>query len=535
VDIATLKQQARDREKRGDNAGALDVYERILQHFENSGVDPDGPLYVKIGDLSLKSGNKTLALDMFELAAERYARLGSEKSVIALCLKVLRTDPRRTDVYVRFARSLLQHGHVEQTRLVLTDYAERAKLRKTLTTLERLGSLGEADLRVKLERFFETVDRGAPHLTSSGERPAAVKSEPPKVMSQTTQHLALMIDESGSPVTPARPMPAPVAKPELVVTEIVPEPAPPVAAAVPTAPRPEPVRVRQPNPAPIARASARRRRGFATRWTDRESLPVWAWPAAAAAAVVVLSVGLFALGAIPFGGDLGAEQPGNKGPARAPISRIMTAATFEQPAGPASPTEVPQTDGAAAMNPVAPASRPGAPPAVEPTAALDATAPVTLDGNALTAAQEAALALQSTAVNVTVEDQVGDIGRIKVPTGTPATSPQRHAAPAPRTASNEPVIMIDGLAIEGVARMATSYQVVQRLATGQRVALTIVPFSDAPASDTGFLQVRATAGDTAVGTVRFGNSYVTARAPVAPAELERLLGTLVERGPGGTN
>ncbi|KPK02803.1 MAG: hypothetical protein AMS20_11600, partial [Gemmatimonas sp. SG8_28] len=228
VDIATLKQHARDCEKRGDTAAALQTYEQILQHFERSEIEPEGPFYVKVGDLSLKSGQKEQALEMFERAAEQYARLGSEKSVIALCLKVLRTDATRADVYVRFARRLLRHGHVEQTRLVLVDYAERAKLRKTLTTLERLGARPEAELKVKLEKFFETVDRGAPQLPSSGERAAVTHPRPPQPMSQTTQHLALMIDERGRPVAAAPPMPPPsaVAQPELVVTDIAPMPEP---------------------------------------------------------------------------------------------------------------------------------------------------------------------------------------------------------------------------------------------------------------------------------------------------------------------
>jgi len=346
-----------------------------------------------------------------------------------------------------------------------------------------------------------------------------------------------MIDESGRPVMPTPP--EPVTKPDLVVTEIVPEPVQPAAAAMRTAPKvqpePEPVRVRRPATAPAPQASIHRRRRLGTLWHGRRKMPVWTWPAAAAAAVVVLAVGLFALGAVPFGGDLGAEQPSDKGMQAAPITRIMTAATFEQPLGPASPTETARTD-PPARSAAAPERRAAASvtPA-EATAELEPAAPVRLDRNALSAAQETALSLQSTAPNVKLDDEVGDIGRIKVPTGVPLSSAERRApAPAPRTASNSPFIAIDGLAVEGVARMTTSYQVVQRLANGERIALTIVPFSEAPPDDTGFLQVRATAGDTAVGTVRFGDSYVTARAPVAPAELERLLGSLAERSPGGT-
>ena len=541
MDIATLKQHARECEKQGDTAAAHQTYEQILQHFERSGIEPEGPFYVKVGDLSLKTGHKAQALEMFERAAEQYARLGSEKSVIALCLKILRTDTTRADVYVRFARALLRYGHVEQTRLVLVDYAERAKLRKTLTTLERLGARPEAELKAKLEKFFETVDRGAPQLTSSGERPAASHPRPPKPISHTTEHLALMIDASGRPVAPtpsapASPPPTVMPKPELIVTEIAPMPEPVVARVVaPPATEAPPRTIAHPRPEPqpqpvVARTA--RRRSFGTLWGRQQALPVWAWPAAAAAAVVVLAVGLFAFGAIPFGGELGAEQPDGRA-AGAPLTRIMTAATFEVPVGPPSPGEAsavlqsPAPVPGQGQRPI-PASASLAPPA-DP---LDPGAPARLDANALRAAREVALSVSGADIDVPVAVDAKDVGRITVPTGAPLASGTRRAtSSASQPATREPVIVIEGVAIEGVARMSSSYQVVQRLASGQRVSLTVVPFSQAPADDTGFLMVRAESGDSSIGTVRFGDSYVTARGAIVPAEMERLLGRLVEQLP----
>ncbi len=541
VDIATLKQHARDCEKRGDTAAALETYEQLLRHFESSGIQPEGPFYVKVGDLSLKTGQKEQALEMFERAAEQYARLGSEKSVIALCLKVLRTDATRADVYVRFARNLLRHGHAEQARLVLMDYAERARLRKTLATLERLGTRPEAELRSKLERFFETVDRGAQQPKSSGERVPQFRPRPSQPMSQTSEHLALMVDANGhlaSPIAPTAPPPTPTVQAALVVTEIAPMPEPAIAKRVVAEPRrtPEPVSLPEahftptPRPEPVAARTAPRR-AFGTLWSDRQAVPVWAWPAAAVVALVILAAGLFAFGAIPFGGDLGAEQPDAKG-THVPITRIMTAATFEEPEGPRSPSEIPTSDlpmmpdQAQELDPVGTQLFPGQQDGLEPGT------PATLDPRALTAAREAALSLSGTDVDVPAGVDARDVGRINVPTGAPLSSGTRRTAAAASDPSNtQPVIVIEGLVIEGVARLPTSYQVVQRTASGRRVALTVVPFSEAPANDTGSLTVRVESGDSAMGTVRFGDSYVTARAAIAPAEMERLLGRLVEQAP----
>ena len=540
MDIATLRQHARECEKRGDTATALETYEQLLRHFESTGIQPEGPFYVKVGDLSLKTGQKEQALEMFERAAEQYARLGSEKSVIALCLKVLRTDATRSDVYVRFARNLLHHGHAEQARLVLMDYAERARLRKTLATLERLGTRPQAELRSKLEKFFQTVDRGTAQPKTSGERVPQFRPRPSQPMSQTTEHLALMVDANGhlaSPIAPTAPPPTPSAQAALVVTEIAPMPEPVVEKRVVAEPRrpPEPVSLPEvpstptPRPEPVAARTAQRR-AFGTLWSDRQAVPVWAWPAAAVAALVLLAAGLFAFGAIPFGGDLGAEQPDAKG-THVPITRIMTAATFEEPEGPRSPSEVPTSD-LPMMPDQAQESDSGIQLFPGQQDGLEPGTPATLDPRTLTAAREAARSISGTDVDVPAGVDAQDVGRITVPTGAPLSSgTSRAAAATSNPSSTQPVIVIEGLVIEGVARLPTSYQVVQRTASGRRVALTVVPFSEAPADDTGSLTVRVESGDSAMGTVRFGDSYVTARAAIAPAEMERLLGRLVEQGP----
>lgn len=535
MDIATLKQQARECEKRGDTAAALQTYEELLRHFESSAIEPEGPFYVKVGDLSLKTGHQVQALEMFERAAEQYARLGSEKSVIALCLKILRTDTTRVDVYVRFARALLRHGHVEQTRRVLMDYAERAKLRKTLATLERLGARPEDELKVKLEKFFETVDRGAPQLTSSGERAAVAPPHPAQSISHTTEHLALMIDATGHPVAPAMTLPprSVASQPELIVTEIAPMPEPVRERAAPSVSESMPREVPrdEARPQPVATRTARHRR-LGSLLGNRQALPVWAWPAAAAAAVVMLAGGLLAFGAIPFGGDLGAEQPDGRAPAT-PITRIMTAATFEQPVGPPSPGDMPPVLPPATPVPARGQSPIGSSASVAPgEIPLDPGVPIKLDRTALNAAREVALAVSGADIDISVTDDPRDVGRITVPTGAPLTSSARRTtSDAGRPAEREPVIAIDGVMIEGVARMSSSYQVVQRLSSGQRVSLTVIPFSEAPADDSGFLMVRAESGDSSIGTVRFGDSYVTARGAIAPAEMERLLGRLVEQLP----
>jgi len=536
VNIATVKQQARELERQGKTAAALDAYEEIIARLECDAVEPEAPLFVKVGDLSLKSGDKLGAIAMFERAAEQYAKQGSNRSVIALCLKILRTAPHRNDVYIRFAQQLLNHGYVEPTRLVLVDYAERAKLPKTLNTLQHLAVRPESEIRAMLERFFETAERGQHLAGHTGEMPAVMLPADAMQQTQTAPRPPLVeTHSSAARETPSRPAPAPT--PEHTGAVPVRDPVmaemqrpaprgvePPFVAPVARAHRPEPTpRPTRPEPGvPRLGLLARIRRTWGTR-------PVWVYPAAAAAAVAVLGLGFFAFGVVPFGGELDAEQPGVTVPHTTPSrNTLMMVAAFG--ATESEQRTVSQTRVAAPVQA----------PVVGTPANQDSTAgtglkeraplvPVALDPTAVAAAAQAAMRAQPGTVDIPLDNSLDDVGRIAIPTTLPSASELvSRASATSRTSASDPVIAMADLGVAAVARGPDSYQVVQRLANGEQVSLSVVPFADAPKGESGKLQVKVS-GDTAVGTVRFGNSFVTAYARIAPATLEQLLGTLTER------
>jgi len=534
VNIATVKQQARELERQGKTAAALDAYEEIIARLECDAIEPEAPLYVKVGDLSLKSGDKHGAIAMFERAAEQYAKQGSNRSVIALCLKILRTAPHRNDVYIRFAQQLLNHGYVEPTRLVLVDYAERAKLPKTLNTLQHLAVRPESEIRAMLERFFETAERGQHLAGHTGEMPAVML--PADAMQLTAPRPPLVETHSSvARETPSRPAPAPtpehsgaVPTRDPVMAEIQ-RPAPRAVeppAVAPMAPTrsPEPTsRPTRPEPAaPRLGLVARIRRTWGTR-------PVWVYPAAAAAALAFVGLGFFAFGAVPFGGELDAEQPEITVPHATPSrNTLMMVAAFGatesaqrtvSQSGTAAPSQAPVV-----ATPADPDSTAGT--GLKERAPL---VPVALDPAAMAAATQAAMRAQPGTVDIPLANTLDDPGRIVIPTTLPSASELvSRASATSRTSASDPVIAIADLEVAAVARGPDSYQVVQRLANGEQVSLSVIPFADAPAGESGTLQVEVS-GDTAVGTVRFRNSFVTAYARIAPATLEQLLGTLTER------
>ena len=91
-----------------------------------------------------------------------------------------------------------------------------------------------------------------------------------------------------------------------------------------------------------------------------------------------------------------------------------------------------------------------------------------------------------------------------------------------------PVLAVEGLQIESVDELAAGYRVVQRLQTGERLELTVTPLDQAQMAGAGTLRVTVLPGDTAMGTIRFGDNLISARALVAADVLEGLLRRIVE-------
>jgi hypothetical protein len=593
MNIAALKEQARALERRGDTAAALDLYERILAQLETTSVEPEAPLFVKMGDLSLRTGRAAAAIEMFERAARRYAALGSHRSVIALCVKIIRTDSSRTDTYFAFARVMLEHDQVEPARLVLLDYAERARMRKTLSKLRDLESAPDAKLKPMLERLLEVADRcigstpgaASPQAgateTRSAPRAQESESRPQPIVASNPGSAATSKTPPTAPPEPARPLrdtsvfeaislPEPEPAPSLRDTSVfeaislpepesAPQPAPvppspeqttsdratlPLPTAVPPGDGEEeqqqeeaaseaaaPITLDQATPETVATVtsavqeepSVPRRRWSGVSRRNRSARPSWALPALAAAAVAVFGVSLLALGAFSSRGELGAEPP--------------RSASEPGTTAPGNPSTQPST-------PVAGDARTGTLATDSGSVALDftiggfnaiegrieepAVEPVPLDQRALATATEAVKAVDAGPIDAPSVDFITEAGRI---TSDPAalTSRQRPRAAAAAQPTRGPDIVIEGLEVEGVARNSASYQVVQRLPSGGRVTLTVEPFTRAPAGETGVLSVQAVGADSAQGTVRFGEFFVTAQGSVTPEELELLLDRLVER------
>jgi tetratricopeptide (TPR) repeat protein len=106
-------------------------------------------LFNKVGDLYQKAGNVQAAVDMWERGVNHYADGGFHNNAIALCNKILRNAPARTQVYLMLAKLMLGRGFVAEAKQHLLEYAERMKkvgqLDAAFTALKEFADLSAGD------------------------------------------------------------------------------------------------------------------------------------------------------------------------------------------------------------------------------------------------------------------------------------------------------------------------------------------------------------------------------------------------------
>lgn len=160
MDVAAQKKAARALEQKGQPDEALKVYREIVDHLEGTpAMLKELPLYVKVGDLALKAGDRKAAVRMYDRAAVRCAEQGSGKRVIGLCDKIRRVVPHWSHIHLRYTRVLIDKNHLADAREVLTDYAEGAELPKALAALKAASGLFDTELKAVLEMLLEGAER----------------------------------------------------------------------------------------------------------------------------------------------------------------------------------------------------------------------------------------------------------------------------------------------------------------------------------------------------------------------------------------
>src|SRR3982750_3472956 len=125
--VAKLKKKAADFELKKDFGKALAVYVEILDNFDQYAAELDVSLFNRVGDLMLRQGNVSDAVDYYERAVDRYAETGFFNNAIALCNKILRQSPGRVTVYYKLGKISAQKGLKQDARTNFLEYADRMR------------------------------------------------------------------------------------------------------------------------------------------------------------------------------------------------------------------------------------------------------------------------------------------------------------------------------------------------------------------------------------------------------------------------
>ena len=139
---------------------AIASYVRAIEESEADGEDVDVALLNKVGDLALRQGRVPDAVTYYERAVEHYATEGLFNNAIALCNKILRNAPGRSNVYFTLGRICTRKGLRGDATRNFLEYA--ARMQQEGRVEEAMRALGEvADLTPELTEVRRLVDEHA--------------------------------------------------------------------------------------------------------------------------------------------------------------------------------------------------------------------------------------------------------------------------------------------------------------------------------------------------------------------------------------
>jgi tetratricopeptide (TPR) repeat protein len=155
MNLEKLKDTARKLEQKEDWRKAIEVYLKAIQQAESRAeTSPDLSLYNRVGDLYLKINDTTEAVRSYERAVDLYADQGFFNNAIALCGKILRVNPGRTQTYLKLCQLHARKNVVSEAKRNLIEF------------LERMNALGQLDQAFQAVKLFADQFSGSQEIRS---------------------------------------------------------------------------------------------------------------------------------------------------------------------------------------------------------------------------------------------------------------------------------------------------------------------------------------------------------------------------------
>src|SRR5687768_4560057 len=163
--VPKLKKRAGEFEQKKQFDKALAVYLQILEEVSGSEDEADVALFNRVGDLMLRQGNVSEAVDHYERAVDLYAEGGFFNNAIALCNKILRNAPGRNSIYYKLGKISAKKGFTNDAKQNFLEYADRmqksGKLDEAFRALKEFADLcpDQDDIRLMLAEQLVKIDR----------------------------------------------------------------------------------------------------------------------------------------------------------------------------------------------------------------------------------------------------------------------------------------------------------------------------------------------------------------------------------------
>jgi tetratricopeptide (TPR) repeat protein len=202
---AKLKKKAIELEQKKQFDKALTMYIQFFQESDGSLDDVDIPLYNRVGDLLLRTGNASDALSYYEKAVDLYAERGFHNNAIALCNKVLRQSPGRTSIYYKLGKISATKGFKSDAKRNFLEYADRmqkaGRIDEAFRALKEFADLcpDQDDIRLMLAEQLSKENRQSEALEQLQKLHEKLDSEGRTAEARATAERMKAIDPDAVP------------------------------------------------------------------------------------------------------------------------------------------------------------------------------------------------------------------------------------------------------------------------------------------------------------------------------------------------
>jgi len=136
--VNAIRKKALDLVRKQDWAGAVKEYKRLAE------LDTANPnVFNELGDLYLKTGNKSDAFESFAKAVDAYSRVSLHNNAVAVCKKVLRLIPSRPEILTKFGMVRKRQGILKEAEAHFLAYLKQLDGELTITSGELTTRMAE--------------------------------------------------------------------------------------------------------------------------------------------------------------------------------------------------------------------------------------------------------------------------------------------------------------------------------------------------------------------------------------------------------